>query len=127
MDKNLSANVNARKAVWEFFTFAKDAMKTTAERERCKIDEDRFWERVAEEAAAKVGKRLVPDSSEPEMDQATAMAFEQTVLEHGKWKGLKVNEVAPRHWLCVFESPFNRLMGRYIRSRRFQQRIEKED
>lgn len=60
------------------------------------------------------------------MDEDEASAFEKTVIPHQPHKGKKVGDVDPDAWVMMVDNKFNRQLIRYMRSRRFRQRLDGE-
>lgn len=113
-DTNYVALIKARRAVAEILDLVPAAT------DGC--DEDRFWEILAEEAAARIGKVLAEDGpggrpmSEPE-----AVAFEHSLVPPGyRYAGTEVGLVPVDYWVALTESEFRKQLIRYLRSRHFR-------
>lgn len=113
----IKANIAARTAVEELFTFVPDVI-----RDHRDCDEERFWDLLATMAAAKGGKVLVPDGPQHAMTTNEAQAFEQTKVPWGIYKGEKVIHVPPAYWIKILEGDFALRLKRYVTSQYFKDR-----
>lgn len=112
----VKANIAARQASDALLTFAADVL-----REYDDADELRFWELVAEAAAAKTGKVLAADGPKAEpMSDDEAAKFEASAVPWGQYAGRKVRDVPAEYWLTVTEGHFRRQLGRYLSSARWR-------
>lgn len=114
--EKIKANIAAREAVTELMTFVPDVLLYKH------ADEERFWEVLASEVAARLGKVLVDDGPAFRMNEKEAERFEQQVLPWGKYKGEKVGEVDLSYVLLLTEGDFTRQLIRYARSQTFADR-----
>jgi len=114
--ESLKMNIRARKSVEELFEFVPDIIKFN------KVNEEVFWSRLAEQAAAKVGMVLTADNPTMAMSEKDACNFEKEQVPYGKHVGKKVGAVPPTYWVAFTESEFAKRLARYLRSPRFRNR-----
>jgi hypothetical protein len=111
--RTLERNVRARNAVNELLTWVPTVVTPEIE--------DRFWEVLAEYAAARCACVLTPDTPPPAdaMSMEQALAFERRTIPFGIHAGERVGSVPPRYWLNITEGDFQKELRRYLQSRRF--------
>ncbi len=87
-------------------------------------DPIRFWEVVAQLAAARAGLTLASDKDlqRPAMSDEEAEKFRFRQIQHGKHAGRLVNDVDDDYWILLVESEFQTELARYVRSRYFKRR-----
>lgn len=108
--KDLRRNVRCRQAVMELLSLAPDLAVPPQ-------DQDKFWELLAEEAAARVAKVLVEDKPmRIPMTDKEAQLFSQRTVPHGVHKGKRIIDVDPSYWLFLTEGDFQRELVLYVRS-----------
>ena len=113
IQKNIDARKKAEEAIEELELFIDSS-----------ISEERFWELIAEDAAAKAGRVLLVDG--PGMKAMTyeqAIAFEKEIVPDNfkQHRGRRVRDVPHQYWLKITETVFNRKLARYLASTRFQE------
>jgi len=114
----IDSNVASAKAAKEAFELAETLVDS--------IEPIRFWEtlkRLVEERLPKKEVRVEPDK----MTYQEALEFETLVIPYGVYQGTFVRELPIRYLLAITESKFSIKMHRYIKSRRFQDLLEKEE
>lgn len=113
----MQRNVFAGKAVKELL-----AMVPTVLGED--VEEAKFWEVLAMQAASKCGMALVTprDAGTTAMDDKAARAFEDVAVPYGGHKGERVGDVSPRYFIGLLDGEFGRNLRRYVASRRFRER-----
>lgn len=114
--EKIKANIAAREAVTELLTYVPDVLLYK------KADEERFWQVLAEEIAARIGKVLVDDGPTFRMGEKEAEHFEKDVFPYGAHKGKPVGEVDISYILLLTEGDFTRRLIRYVRSQVFADR-----
>jgi len=117
----IKANMAARLAASECLSFAQDSMRMHSTRD-VTVDEDRFWECVATQAAAHLGMKLVMDGPSDKMSDREASRFEDTVMPFGIHRNSKVGDVAPSYFVSLLEGEFTQQLKRYVGCKRFMDR-----
>jgi len=108
--------IAARQAAIEILEFAKESLNAT-------MDEHRFWEVLAVEAAVRIDKIVVDDgpSSVP-MSHEDAKKFERQTMPYGKHVGDTVAEADGDYVDFLVNSEFARGLRRYVASKHFRKR-----
>lgn len=123
VDVNLDGirrNVAASNIAKELFEFVPDLVRIN------RTDEDRVWEALAREAAARIGKKLVDDGPRTKMGNKEAEAFMYDTMPYGELKGKRVGEVSAERLAYYAESDFMRKLLRYVGCDHFLERQKKE-
>lgn len=109
---NVQANIDARRAAEELADLAGE-------------QPPRFWEVLAEIAAAKLPPKPVPVDRYPAMTEQEASRFEGEVMPYGINRGMTVGEVGCSYLLFLTEGDeFSKKLRRYVKSKRFSDRQE---
>lgn len=118
MNENIAGNVTARKVFLETLELAKCELTERSG------SEARFWELMANEAAACAGFLLVPDcpKNRPMTDEE-AKRFEQREVPFGVYAGTPVVDVDVEYWEFVKKSDFSVALDRYLRSSHYRGRV----
>ncbi len=113
----MQRNVFAGKAVKELLTMVPTVLNED-------VEEGKFWEVLAMQAATRCGMALVtPKDAEAEaMNDRDARSFEDIPVPYGTHKGERVGDVSPRYFIGLLDGEFGRNLRRYVRSRRFRER-----
>lgn len=120
--ERIRANIRARKVAEELITMIDTMVQADT------LTEDRLYELLAEEFAARVAKQLVPDGSNvTTMTLEHAVAFEETRLPFGTYEGDTVRNVSnddPDELFLLHDNLWRRTLGRYIRSNHFRSKLK---
>lgn len=111
----IERNIQARNAARDFIAEADAFAKGTKE--------DRFWEHVAIEAAARAGLVVVEDVPGIKiMPDARAAEFEKQLMTGGKFKGVMIKDVDLAYLQAIVDDKFKHDLERYLRSPYFRRR-----
>lgn len=122
------ANIHADKIARDAVTYAELELQSDVpgvSEDYCQAILDRCWERLAEIAAAKVGKKVVA-CDDIKMNKANALNFEKLSIPFGRYAGVAIRDIPIGYFVSITESSFNEQLKQYMRSDHFQQRLEME-
>lgn len=109
---NIASNMQAREYAWEVVGM-------------CGEQPPRFWECLAEFAAAKLPPKPQPVERLPALNEQEATRFESITMPWGNHYGKPVGEVPCDYLIFLTEGDeFSQRIKRYVKSRRFADRQE---
>lgn len=88
------------------------------------VNEERFWECLAIQAAARVGKVLTDEGPfRYPMTDEEARHWERTAIPRGQYRGRRVGEVPPDYWGALADDVFSKNLRRYVQSDHYRRKV----